>query len=132
MNNQHNSLNLIHLLASYRRVEFPQQPPLARGLAGITANIENNCAITIRFVEARLRGMEDDGEELFCLCSLRAEAQALCASCRLLRNSGRGGRTHALNHLVTLRSQYDTFVCSVRYFFFLLDRDLAGRVHGAL
>ncbi|HLW53378.1 MAG TPA: hypothetical protein VKW06_11085 [Candidatus Angelobacter sp.] len=122
--------NLIQLLASYRRVEFPQGAPAARR-ARIAETVDNNCAVTIRFAENMLRKVQIDGELLFSLCSLRSEAIALRRACRSLIGSSRP-LPGAKYRLVTLRSQYDIFMSSVRHFFFLLDHDLAGRIDGAL
>jgi hypothetical protein len=127
-----NTGNLIQLLASYRRVEFPQDPLAAPRLARIAGTVENNCAVTIRFADAMFRKFEEDGEELFCICSLREQALALQRACRSV-STARGRRTQDVtDKFVTLRSQYDMFISSIRHFFFLLDHDLAGRIDGAL
>jgi hypothetical protein len=131
MINHQNSGNLIQLLASYRRVEFPQESLTTRRLAGITETVENNCAVTIRFANAMLGKLEQDGEELFAIWSLREQALALQRACQGL-STARGRTQENTDKLVTLRSQYDMFISSVRHFFFLLDHDLAGRIDGAL
>jgi hypothetical protein len=131
MAKQENPGNLIQFLASYRRVDFPQDEYTVRKLASITGAIESNCAVTIRFADAMLRKMREDGEELFCLYSLRDHARALRRACQGL-GTGRHSRIPGINYkVVTLRSQYDTFISSLRHFFFLLDHDLAGRIDGA-
>ena len=158
MTNNGNSGNLIHLLAAYRPVQFPQAWPGSRKLKEIAETIDNNCTATIRFANSKLRAMHVDGEELFSIAALREEALALQKACRVLHSTAlkadssdtprsfnakhvRRGFSATPNHrrlpavdysLVTLRSQYDTFVNWVRHFFFLLDRDLAGRIDGAL
>lgn len=137
MHTQANPLNLIHWLASCRRVHFPQEPR-SRTLAGVAEAIEINCAVAIRFADSMLREMrrDHDGEELFCLASLRRQAGDLRKACRTILMSRRPGRARGIKssnyELVTLRSQYDIFISSVRHIFFLLDRDLAGRIDGAL
>lgn len=124
-------VNLIPLLASYRRVEFTQAPCTRIRVKKIAETIDGNCSITIRFADRMLRQMQNDSEELFSLCCAREQALELRRACRAIAISRRH-RNGAHHELVTLRSQYDTFMSSVRHFFFLLDRDLAGRIDGAL
>ena len=120
-------------IKSYRRVNFPGPGCETRKLAGLAEAIDNNCTATIRFADGLLRQMNDDGEELFYLCSLRQNAMSLRRACRGLTVRQNGSHARRINYeLVTLRSQYDTLISSLRHFFFLLDRDLAGRIHGAL
>lgn len=139
MNTQANPVNLIYWLASCRRVHFspkPGEPGNSRTLALVAEAIEINCAAAIRFADALLRDMRHDGEELFSIASLRRQAGDLRRACRTILASGRPGRAGGIKsvnyELVTLRSQYDIFIGSVRHIFFLLDRDLAGRIDGAL
>ena len=120
-------------IKSYRRVQFPGPGCEARKVARLVEVIESNCAATIRFADGLLRQAQDDGEELFYLCSLRQSAMSLRRACRGLTTRQNGSHARGINYeLVTLRSQYDTLISSLRHFFFLLDRDLAGRIHGAL
>jgi hypothetical protein len=120
-------------IKSYRRVQFPGPGCEARKVARLAEAIENNCAATIRFADGLLREPQDDGEELFYLCSLRQNAMSLRRACRALAVRQNGSNRPRINYeFVTLRSQYDTLISSLRHFFFLLDRDLAGRIHGAL
>ena len=131
MDTRDNSVNLIRLLASYRCVEFPQNSCAKRTLIQLAAIIESNCEATIRFTSSLLRSLQHDGELLFSLCSLRQDALVLRRLCRA--EAARNGRMPHMDHkVVTLRSQYDTFMNSVTHLFFLLDQDLAGRVEGAL
>ena len=126
-----NSVNLIRLLASYRRVQFPQNSCAMRTVLQLAEMIESNCEATIRFTSSMLRSLQHDGELLFSLCSLREEALAMRRLCRVV--STRNGRAPQMSHkVVTLRSQYDIFMSSVTHLFFLLDQDLAGRVEGVL
>lgn len=157
MTNNGNSGNLIHLLAAYHPVQFPQSRPGSRKLKEIAEAIDANCTATIRFANSMLRTIHVDGEEFFSIASLREEALALQKACRGLHpiasRAGALGAPRVIaakhargfcrtyhdprlgavdNSLVTLEVQYDRFRNSVRHFFFLLDRDLAGRIDGAL
>jgi hypothetical protein len=122
-------------IKSYRRVQFPGAACEPGKLARLVEVVENNCVATIRFADGLLRQMsnDNDGEELFYLCSLRQNAMSLRRACRGLAVRQNGTHVQGINYeLVTLRSQYDTLLSSLRHFFFLLDRDLVGRIHGAL
>src|SRR5215469_5873954 len=60
METRKNSVNLIRLLASYRRVEFPQDSCAMRTLIQVAAIIESNCEATIRFTSPMLRSLQHD------------------------------------------------------------------------
>jgi hypothetical protein len=121
---------LIQLLALYRHAEFPGNQARTRNLAGVARTIQSNCAVTIHFAEAKLRNLEEEGEEVFALYGVKDEAKILRRRCADLAN---GTRSKNLREEVeTLRQQYDNFTDSVKHLFRLLDRGLAIRLDGVL
>src|SRR5437899_13058487 len=75
---------LIQLAGRYRPAAIPADQPGKRDLAGAVSIIHSNCAVTIHFTEQTLRKAEEDGEEFFAVCALRAEAILLKKRCASL------------------------------------------------
>lgn len=121
---------LIQLLALYRHAEFPSYQAGPRDVAGLARTIQRNCVVTVQFADARLRNIEEEGEEVFTLYELKHQARILEKRCTVLAN---GVRSKILREEVeTLRQQYDNFTDSVKHLFGLLDRGLAVRLDGVL
>ncbi len=121
---------LIQLLAWYRPAHFTESQVTPRGLAAIAKTIQRNCALTLHFADAKLKNLEEEGEEVFTLFSLREEAMALKARCARL---ARGKNLKNLSQEVaSLRDQYDNFTDSVTHLFRLLDRSLTRQLDGVL
>lgn len=125
-----NLTSLIQLLASYRRAEFPHHGSGKRSLAAVARTIENNCRLTIHFAGQAMRDTAQDCEGLFALHALNQEALHLTRCCRNLRRSPVSAKLPQT--IGSLQQHYGIFVSSVRHLFFLLDRDLARRLDGAL
>ncbi len=125
-----NPETLIQLLALYRRAEFPRHQARPRDLPGVALTIQSNCAVTIHFAKAKLRNLQEEGEEVFTLWEVKDQATILQKRCAVLANGVGAKKVH--EEVESLRQQYDNFTDSVKHLFNLLDRGLAVRLDGVL
>jgi hypothetical protein len=121
---------LIQLLASYRHAHFPMNRATPRELASLATTIHRNCALTVHFAGCKLRNLDEEGEEVFALFSLREEATVLKGRCARLVN--RRNSKNLDKEVASLRQQYDNLTDSVTHMFHLLDRSLTRQLDGVL